>query len=131
ASRFEPGATDPLTRLDTLEKVRKAGFHSGVSLMPLLPYISDTGENLEFMYHKFREVNAGYLLAATLTLFGEGRSDSKTLVLRAVKKHYPHLLEKYQQFFAHSSGMPAYYRKAFEARTRELGLKHRLSGNIL
>ena len=130
-SRFEPGATDPIKRLDTLKEIRKSGFHSGISLMPLLPYISDTGENLEFMYREFREAEAAYILPATLTLFGAGRSDSKTLVLRAVEKYYPHLLEKYQRFFTHSSGMPAYYRKAFEAKTKELGLKHGLPDNIL
>tara|TARA_B100000378_G_scaffold254325_1_gene230752 strand:- start:178 stop:921 length:744 start_codon:yes stop_codon:yes gene_type:complete len=130
-ARFEPGATDPPTRLETLRKVREAGFHSGVSLMPLLPYISDTAEHLEWMYRSFQEVGAAYLLPATLSLFGEGRSDSKTLVLRTVERYYPHLKDKYQRFFSHSGGMPAYYRKAFEAKTRELGLQYGLSGSII
>src|SRR6185295_5285395 len=40
--QFEPGATPPDQRLETLKAALAAGFHSGVSLMPLLPYITDT-----------------------------------------------------------------------------------------
>tara|TARA_R110002012_G_scaffold13845_10_gene58473 strand:+ start:37690 stop:38019 length:330 start_codon:yes stop_codon:yes gene_type:complete len=39
---FEPGATPPSVRLGGWS----SGFHTGISLMPLLPYISDTGRHL-------------------------------------------------------------------------------------
>jgi hypothetical protein len=64
-------------------------------------------------------------------LFGTDSSDSKTLVLKAVEKHYPHLLEKYQKFFSLSNQMPQYYQKAFYKKTKELcdeyGLDDRIS----
>ena len=127
---FEPGAVSPNSRLKALSASVDSGLHSGVSLMPLLPYISDTGESLENFYSTFTEYGAQYILPASLSLYGSGRSDSKTLVLKAVEKHYPHLLNKYQKFFTYSSQMPAYYRKAFDLKMNELHEKYAISRQI-
>ncbi|MBL7698977.1 MAG: radical SAM protein [Chitinophagaceae bacterium] len=128
---FEPGATPPSRRLNTLEAALQDGFHSGVSLMPLLPYITDTGEHLEEMFRSFQHAGARYIFPATITLFGNGPADSKTLVLRAVAKHYPHLLEKYERFFTQSYEVPKYYRDAFYKKTRELSAKYGLKSSII
>jgi len=50
---FEPGATLPSQRLKALEKTLEEGFLSGVSLMPLLPFISDTTESLHNLFSTF------------------------------------------------------------------------------
>jgi len=128
---FEPGATPPSLRLKTLEEVVKNKFLSGVSMMPLLPYISDTKEHLGEMFGSFKTAGAHYVMPATLTLFGNGISDSKTLILRAVEKHYPHLLEKYQRLFAHSNELPAYYTKAFYNKMQELSQQFGIRNSIL
>ena len=127
---FEPGATAPSARLETLKSALNYGFLSGASLMPLLPFISDTGKNLEFMFSEFRETGAKYVFPATLTLFGKDSADSKTLVMKAVKKHYPQLIEKYEKFFGDSNEMPAYYKNAFAIKMRELGEKYDLPDRI-
>jgi DNA repair photolyase len=128
---FEPGATPPLQRLDTLRETLKAGFHSGVSLMPLLPYISDTGQNLERMFTEFKSVGIKYIFCASLTLFGNERADSKTMVFKAIEKHYPHLLEKYHKFFLKSDHMPAYYTKALALKIDELCRRFGIENGII
>ncbi len=130
AKIFEPGATLPVVRLQTLKTTLENGFHSGVSLMPLLPYISDTGEHLEKMFSTFAAIGVKYIFPASITLFGNGTSDSKTLVMRAVKKYYPHLLEKYEKFFSSSDQMPAYYKNAFGKKMSELSRKYNLKNEI-
>jgi len=70
-------------------------------------------------------------LPATLTLFGEGKAASKTLMLNAVKKHYPELEQKYQKFFSNSYQMPQYYRDAFYKKMKELQQEYNLSDSIL
>lgn len=127
---FEPGATPPSARLAALKAALSENFLSGVSLMPLLPFISDTGENLEFMFEKFSEIGARYVFPATLTLFGTEKADSKTLVMKAVRKHYPALEGKYKKFFDTSHEMPKYYRDAFGAKIKELGDKYNLPDRI-
>lgn len=128
---FEPGATPPSLRLATLKTAVQRGFHSGVSLMPLLPFITDTAAHLEEMFPAFKAAGAAYLFPATLTLFGDGPADSKTLVLNAVARHYPHLLEKYQRFFADGPQMPAYYRQAFSQKMEELCRQYGLRNSLL
>jgi DNA repair photolyase len=131
AAIFEPAATTPDQRLNTLEKALENNFLSGVSLMPLLPYITDTGEHLEKMFSTFKNIGIKYIFPSTITLFGSGISDSKTLVMRAVEKQYPHLLEKYQRFFNFSDQMPKFYQDAFYKKTMELCNKYEIPDRII
>lgn len=129
---FEPGAPLPSARLETVKAALQEGFHSGVSLMPLLPYISDTKEQLEKTFSTFAGIGVKYIFPATITLFGNGPADSKTLMFRAIEKHYPHLLEKYQTLFEGSNTqMPGYYQSAFSAKTKELMEKYGLKNSII
>jgi DNA repair photolyase len=131
AKIFEPGATLPEKRLQALKSVLEKGFRSGVSLMPLLPYITDTGENLEYMFKVFKDAGVNYIFPASLTLFGNGQGDSKTLMLRAIDKHYTHLKEKYQRFFSHSLEMPSYYSVALRKKTSKLIKLHGLKDSLI
>lgn len=88
--------------------------------MPLLPYITDTSEHLNKMFTAFKAANAQYIFPATITLFGNTPSDSKTLVLNAIQKHYPELLEKYNRLFSTSNQLPKYYNAAFAQKTKQL-----------
>lgn len=130
ASIFEPGATSPALRLKTLSTISQQGFLTGVSMMPLLPWISDTAESMEAMFTAFKKSGAHYCFPADLTLFGSGNSDSRTLVFRAIEKHYPQFLDKYQKYFANSTELPPYYRKAFYNKVKESGEKHQLRNRI-
>ena len=128
---FEPGAPPPSERLKSLERSLKQDFLSGVSLMPLLPFISDTKEHLNVLFSTFSQLKADYVLPATITLFGDSKADSKTLVLNAIRKHYPHLEKKYLNYFAQGSEMPFYYRDAFYKKMQELLKQYELSNSIL
>jgi len=127
---FEPGATPPSERLQALGRAAESGFATGVSMMPMLPYITDTGESLERMFAAFSSAGASYIFPATITLFGNGAADSRTLVFRAVEKHYPHLLEKYHRLFHNGISVPAYYQQAFGKKARELSLKYALRNEL-
>ncbi|NER12415.1 radical SAM protein [Leptobacterium flavescens] len=131
AKIFESGATRPSKRLKAVEKTLKEGFFTGISLMPLLPYISDTTEQLHKLFSTFRALDVKYVLPATLGLYGNDKADSKTLMLRAIKKHYPELEARYHKFFKYSNEMPAYYRNAFYKKMKELCTEYQLNDTIL
>lgn len=128
---FEPGATPASVRLKTLEKTSKAGFKTGVSLMPLLPYISDTPDALDKMYAAFRDAGAQYIMPASLTLFGSGPHDSKTLMMRALTKYFPELVEKYSALFRDGYSLAAAYQRKLSAITRELNKKYAVPDRIV
>ncbi len=131
AKIFEKGATKPSIRLEILTKTIRRGFYSGVSLMPLLPFISDTGEHLNLLFSTFKKSNVNYILPATLTLFGNGSADSKTLVLDAIREHYPALEEKYSSYFKNGYEMPKYYKDAFAKKMKELFGEFEISNRIV
>jgi len=131
AKIFEPGAPAPSLRLKAIEQLLKEGFWTGVSLMPLLPYISDTGEHLQLLFQTFANINVKYVLPATLTLPGSGEADAKTLYFEAVRKNFPELLEKYHRLFGSGSEMPAYYKEALRNKTNELAKAFGLRTTIL
>lgn len=130
AKIFEPGATPPSKRLLALENAAMQGFHTGVSLMPLLPFISDTSESLSRMFHQFRKAGAKYVLPATLGLHGTEQDSGRMLILRAIRKHYPQLEHKYQKWFGEASEMPEYYRQAFYKKMQALEAEFGIPGKI-
>jgi DNA repair photolyase len=128
---FEPGATAPSHRLTSVKETIAQGFLTGISMMPLLPFISDTTASLHQLFSTFKEVGVDYLMPATITLFGDGKADSKALMMNAIRKHFPDLEERYQKYFAHESNMPAYYQDAFYQKMKELGATFAIRDRIL
>lgn len=113
--QFEPGAPEPAKRLLTMQACADAGFMTGVSLMPLLPFITDVPEQLARMYAAFKEHGARYAFPASITLWGDDAADSKQLVLQAIQQYYPQHLTNYQRLFAHNTSVPAAYNSALQA----------------
>jgi DNA repair photolyase len=131
ASVFEPGAPVPSIRMETLKLALQHGFRGGVSLMPLLPFITDTGENLEFMFSKFARIGIHYIFPASLTLFGFGLADSRTLVYRSIERYYPHLMDKYHSWFSGKNfQMPSHYQEALLEKTASLSKKYGISNTL-
>ncbi|MEJ0031929.1 MAG: radical SAM protein [Bacteroidota bacterium] len=109
---FEPGATPPSQRLECLKKTLDAGFYSGVSLMPLLPFISDSEQQLHEFYSTFSKAGVKYIFPASITLFGDG----KALTFRAIEKHFPNLMNSYSKLFQNDFQPDRTYQKAFAER---------------
>ncbi|MBL8992840.1 MAG: radical SAM protein, partial [Spirochaetia bacterium] len=65
---FEPGAPEPARRLRAMKTLGESGLLTGASLMPLLPFISDTPEALEKAVNELHSHGARYAFPATLTL---------------------------------------------------------------
>jgi DNA repair photolyase len=127
---FEPGATPVSLRLRALEKAAKAGFKTGVSLMPLLPLISDSLEQLDLMYSAFRDAGAHYIMPAGLTLFGTGHHDSKTLTMRAIANHFPNLFEEYERMYGNAFNPSREYQSKLSSITDALNVKYGVNNRI-
>jgi DNA repair photolyase len=128
---FEPGATAPSQRLACLEKTTAAGFYSGVSLMPLLPFITDSSDNLDQFYSTFMAAGAKYIFPASITLFGDGHAASKTLTFRAIEKHYPELIDRYHKLFAYGYQIDKNYHKALVDRISATKKKYNIPDRIV
>ncbi len=131
AKIFEPGATRPSARLKALQKSINHGFLTGVNLMPLLPFISDTTKQLDLMFKTFKAMQIKYIFPATITLYGDGPADSKTLVTQAIRKHYPELEKKYLGYFQKGSQMPDFYQRAFVKKMQAMCDEFQIPNSLL
>ncbi|HEY5824563.1 MAG TPA: hypothetical protein VIT44_09365, partial [Cyclobacteriaceae bacterium] len=66
---------------------------------------------------------------ASLTLFGNGPTDSKTLVLRAIEKHFPEKLNRYQKLFE-CYAIDFSYQKMINQRFKNHSLLHNIPDRI-
>ncbi|OYT30601.1 MAG: radical SAM protein [Thermofilum sp. ex4484_79] len=126
AEIFEPHAPRPKERLETLQKVREEGFYAGVAYIPVLPFISDSNEQLEEMVKTAKEFQADYIFVGALTLYGVG----KKLYYRVLEKHFPELVPKYKRLFRIFNQPDRSYQLKLEEKARKLceklGVRYRI-----
>ncbi len=62
ARRVEPGAPSTSARLAAMQALSTAGIHTGVTMMPILPFIEDTPENITQIVTLAQAAGAEYIL---------------------------------------------------------------------
>ena len=130
AKQIEPGTPSPQKRLEVLKLCSDNGFLCGVNAMPLLPYITDTDEEMEKLVAVAKEYGAHFILIAGLTLFGDDERDSKQLIFKFLRNNYPELLEKYQKMYEGTYYSPWQYQQDLKKRADALCLKHKIKNSI-
>jgi DNA repair photolyase len=130
AKLIEPGAPSPQKRLQILKDCNEAGFLCGVNAMPLLPFITDTDDELEKIIAAAKQHGAYYILVAGLTLFGDEERDSKQLYFKFLRNNYPELLEKYEKMYG-SVHYPSWqYQEQLQKRAKALCEKYKIKNSI-
>lgn len=131
SATLEPGAAPPQQRLEILQALKKEGFFAGVNAMPLLPYISDTEEELEKIVVASKSHEADYILVAGLTLFGKEQADSKTLFYKFLERYNPGLTENYNKLYQDNFYPPKYYQEALYKRAAAICKKYQIRTSII
>ena len=93
---FEKNVTLPKIRLQTVQRLSKAGIKAGIANIPILPYITD--EEIEIIIKSAKENSAKYFLHKYLELKG----DMKFCYFNTIKKYYPPLFEDYNNLYQDS-----------------------------
>ncbi len=131
SNMLEPGAASPLQRLELVSQLKQHGFLTGVNAIPLLPFISDTEEEMEKMILAAKEHNADHILIGGLTLFGSGIADSKTLFYKFLERYDASLLPKYQQLYGSNFYTPFKFQDQLKEKATRLCKKHNIRNSIL
>jgi len=127
AKIFEPSAPKPKERLETLQKVKEAGFYTGIAFIPVLPFISDSTEQIEEMVKTAKEFGADYVFVGALTLYGIG----KELYYKILEKHFPELLPRYKYLFRIFNQPNKAYQLGLEKKAKEFCEKYKIRYKIL
>lgn len=85
AKILEPGAPKPKERLEMMQKCKEEGFLTGICFIPVLPFLSDSEEELDEMIRTAKDYGADFCLVRALTLFGNKESDCKTKIQESVQ----------------------------------------------
>lgn len=102
---FEPKSVSTARRFKALKSIRKQGLHGGIMLMPILPGIGDTEENLKHIVQKAKEVKAEFILPGGLTL---KPGKNKHEYLSVITRHFPRLTPLYEDLYGNNNkyGVP-------------------------
>ena len=93
---FEPGVPSPSRRLETIVKFKQAGIPCGLFLMPVIPFITDTPEQIDRTLRTAKEIGIDYLIFSGMTLKAGKQKD---YFLNVLKKYYPSLISEYQHIY--------------------------------
>lgn len=130
SSIFEPGCAPPSSRLATLTRMKEHGIATGVYLMPAIPFITDTDEELEETLIEVKKARVDFVIFSGMTL-KEGRQ--KDYFMDVLKGYRPELVPGYEEIYKGSSrwgsARPDYYQR-INARFGRLARKHGLARRI-
>ena len=115
--QLEPGAPKVSERFAALEKLSAAGILTGVTMMPILPFIADNEQNIRGIVEKAAASGAKYILAA----FGVTLRDrQREYFYRKLDGSFPGLREKYQRAFGNRYYAPVQNSRHLETLFNEL-----------
>lgn len=128
---LEAGAAPPVERLRLVKELNEAGFLVGVNAIPLLPFISDTEEEMEKIIAAAKEYGAHYILTGGLTLFGNATADSKTLYYKFLERYKPDLLPLYIKLYGENFYTSRHYQQQLKEKAEKICKKHKIRNRII
>jgi DNA repair photolyase len=101
AARIEPYAPRPSARFEALRKLAAAGIETGVMLMPVLPFIEDSEENVTAVVERAVDSGAHHVVA----FFGLTMRDRQRAYFYAqLDRHFPGLRRRYERTYGDRYG---------------------------
>jgi DNA repair photolyase len=121
---LEPGTPVSSKRFEVVKQLNENGIRTGILLMPMLPFITDTEDNVRLMVEKAAKAKAAYLLPAFgMTL----RDKQRTWFFEKLQQYDPKILALYQKYYhgQYSFQSPAHNKLSslFNQLCRQHGLK--------
>lgn len=92
AALIEPFSSKPSQRFETLRKLSAANIPTGILMMPILPWINDTPENIRAIISQAKSCGVRYIYPTFgVTL----RQNQRDYYYEQLDRHFPGLKEKY------------------------------------
>jgi len=119
---LEPGTPTPRARLDLIRRIRAAGLPCGVFIAPLLPYLTDTDEQIAALMAELADVGVTGVSGIGLHL----RPGAREWFFGWLARHRRDLVEPYERLYARGANLPAEYRRELSARIKTIAAAHGL-----
>ena len=127
ARKIEPGAPPSSARFAAMKTLSDAGIHTGVTMMPVLPFIADTIKNIEKLLELCYLRGAAYILPwFGLTL----REGSREYFYAKLDKLFPGVKQKYMRQFGLRYECNSLYAPALYTRFNELRQQYGIADHM-
>jgi DNA repair photolyase len=104
AKKLEPGAPPPSACLRAMKILADNGILTGITMMPILPFIQDNEDNIRSIVTLAHEHGAAYILPG----FGVTLRDrQRAYYYDKLDRHFPDLRQKYERQFGQRYFAPA------------------------
>jgi len=113
---LEPGTPTPRARLDLVRRIRAAGLPCGVFVAPLLPYLTDTTEQITALVTQLADAGVTGVSGIGLHL----RPGAREWFFSWLGKNRPDLVEPYQRLYSRGANLPVEYRRELSQRIRSI-----------
>lgn len=127
AAKIEPHAPPPGRRLEALETLAGVGVFAGVLLMPVLPFVEDSAENVLSVVDSAARAGARFVYAAFGVTMRDGQRE---YFLNGLDRVFPGEGERYRKKYGSryycASPRAGELWEIFSARCRELGLLYEM-----
>jgi DNA repair photolyase len=114
---LEPGTPTPQARLNLVRRIRAAGLGCGVLVAPVLPYLTDSSEQLGRLAAELSAAGASKISGMALHL----RPGAREWFFAWLRREHPDLVPAYERLYARGAYVP----KAYAAE-----LQHRLGSAL-
>jgi DNA repair photolyase len=116
--KIEPGGAPATERFAMLKQFRKTNASVGLHVMPIIPYLTDSYENLEALCANAQDSGVHYLLPGVLYLRGATRKVFFDFIQQSYPELYPRLQALYKTGGADKAYKDQLYLNVNELRNR-------------
>ena len=117
---LEPGTPSPERRLDTCKTLTEAGLRCGVLMGPIVPFLSDSPEQLDAAVRRIAASGAVHVTPIVLHL----RPGTREWYLRWLNHNHPELVRRYLHFYGRGAYAPKAYQSEISGQVRELAQRY-------
>ncbi|MGN6680443.1 MAG: Rv2578c family radical SAM protein [Streptosporangiaceae bacterium] len=122
SASVEPGTPSPQRRLDACAAVTQRGMRCGILMGPVLPFLSDSPNQLAETVRQAAAAGATSVTPIVLHL----RPGAREWYLNWLSRQHPSLVPRYRKLYGPAAYAPKDYQRKISARVGELAAKYRV-----
>lgn len=122
--KIEPNGAPSHARYKMLKEFAKTNCSTGLHYMPIIPFITDSRENVDSIYKQAKDADVDYVLPGTLYLRGKTRDVFFCFIKESFPTAYEPLLHLYKK-----GGATSEYKDSLYTMVNEIKAKYKVSSS--
>lgn len=127
AKIIEPKASTVKERFQILDKFKNTNASVAMHMMPIIPYITDSYENINSLFKQASGIDVNYALYGPLNLYGKTRKS----FFKFIKDDFPNCYEDIRKVYGSNPFPNKEYKKELYSKIYKIRKKHNLSSNYI